>query len=716
MKKLDFDCRPSSVDVVVPIYRDVAMTLECLESVLDRSGDVLGRLIAVDDCSPDPGMGATLSALAARDPRVVLLTNPSNLGFVKTCNRALGHRHGDVVLLNSDTVVTEGWLTELRDVAYTDDRTACASPLSNNATLCSVPRFFESTPAKEVDWQVVRRATASLPRSTVVPTCVGFCLYMRGPVLDVVGDLDTVFGPGYDEENDWIMRAQAMGFIARRANHAFVYHLGGVSFTDGKRDALKVENSPQTQQFCASLEGAMAACAVRVEMTGRLRVALDARHVTDHKVGSNVYVWALADAYAARDDIELTLVLRPGQKVGPLRARLLENPRAVTDVDVLHRPAQPQPGDVALFVRSPAHLVITYQDLIAYHARAALVDPALAFAYRRVSHESLQLATRVIAYSDHARQEISREFGIPTDRIDVVYFDVDPDSLKADRERRAALRQERGVPSRYFLCIGTDFPHKNLANVVSAWRQLGRQWPSEHGDPPSLVMVGSTCAMPDTVYKTIDVSPIPGLVHYGEVEDEFLKALLQGAEALVFGSLYEGFGIPPLETMAAETPVIAMPLTSVPEICGDAAFYPSGLDPPSLCDAMIRVATTPSLREELLARGRARVREFSPGRQAEQTIRTYRTAVSRPPRDVLARRSLYDGNEAQFAGDVIGALERELAAAQRELAATRNELAAAQGELATARRTLDDMHNSITFKLGRPIYPMVNWLRNRKRR
>src|SRR5258708_692426 len=105
-------------DVIVPIYRDVAVTLRCLESVLAHSGPELRSLIAINDCSPDPTMAAELDALAAREPRMKVLHNAKNLGFVDTCNRGLSERGGDAVLLNSDTIATPGWLRELAEVAH----------------------------------------------------------------------------------------------------------------------------------------------------------------------------------------------------------------------------------------------------------------------------------------------------------------------------------------------------------------------------------------------------------------------------------------------------------------------------------------------------------------------------------------------------------------------------------------------------------------------
>src|SRR5690606_17610115 len=125
-------------DVVIPVYADVELTRACVESVLEHSGEALDRLLLVDDCGPDPQMRPTLRAIRDSDPRVRVLENPRNLGFVETANRGLSLCEGHAVILNSDTRVTPGWLAALLEVLTSSERIAAVCPLSNNGTLCSV--------------------------------------------------------------------------------------------------------------------------------------------------------------------------------------------------------------------------------------------------------------------------------------------------------------------------------------------------------------------------------------------------------------------------------------------------------------------------------------------------------------------------------------------------------------------------------------------------
>jgi len=643
--------RPLRADVIVPVYGGAEMTSRCLESVLIHGGPALRSLIVVDDVSPEPRMAVELDRIARRDPRVRVLRNEANLGFVGSCNRGLAKRQGDAVLLNSDTIATAGWLQELAEAAHSDARTACASPLSNNATFYSVPEFNEATDVDDVDAQAVLAACAGLPRWTEMPTGHGFCLYLRAEALDLVGGFDPIFAPGYSEENDWVMRAQALGFVARRANRAFVYHLGSRSFRaeaveHEKRNARILTERhphfrPQIDRAYYDLEARYAAHAARVETTGRLRLALDLRHVPPDAVGTAVYSIGLARALSKLPEIDLTLVVRDPAQAGGVPGRIVGGADRLEDVEVIHKPAQVfDPADLPLLFGSPAHAMVTHLDLIAHRAQVVFQDPEIAARYRATSGLVLQAAQGVVAISEDSRREIMDGFGLSADEVFVTHLGVSADRF-ADEPGDDPLAT-LDLPGRFFLTVGTDFPHKNLRNLVDAHALLRERW-SSPGEPPSLVLVGSMCAVRDGAYRTLVQGPPAGVVYLGSVTNEQLAALYRRAEAMVFPSIYEGFGLPPLEAMAAGSPVIAMPISSVPEICGDAALYPDGFAPADLARAMERLAVDQDLRLDLLDRGRKRVEQFTWEKTAKATVDAYRRVVRQPSeRSLRMRRCLVD--------------------------------------------------------------------------
>lgn len=223
-----------AVDIVLPVYGARAQVIACVESVLRHAtGD--WRLTIVDDASPDPDIVPTLEAFAARDQRVRVVQNPQNLGVTGALNRGMrdaGDR--DVLWLNSDTVVAAGFLERLQQCAYADGDTGIVSPLSNNATIQSVPAFCAANDIPEghsIDGFAALVAHTSLYRRPELPTAVGFCLYVRAATLRDVGLLDEGrFGRGFGDDDDLCQRARRAGWRVRLADDVFVYHEGHASY------------------------------------------------------------------------------------------------------------------------------------------------------------------------------------------------------------------------------------------------------------------------------------------------------------------------------------------------------------------------------------------------------------------------------------------------------------------------------------------------------
>lgn len=222
-----------AADIIVPVYRGYADTQRCLRSVLADPDRPPGRIIVIDDRSPEPALSDWLAALAASGT-ITLIRNDRNLGFVASANaglRAAGTH--DAVLLNADTEVPPGWLKRLMAQAHAGARVGTVSPFSNNATICSFPDaeggpLPKGWPLPAMD-DACRAANAR--RSVPLPTTVGFCLYIRNECLRETGFLDErAFPRGYGEENDFCLRASARGWRHLLACNVFVWHRGAASF------------------------------------------------------------------------------------------------------------------------------------------------------------------------------------------------------------------------------------------------------------------------------------------------------------------------------------------------------------------------------------------------------------------------------------------------------------------------------------------------------
>jgi glycosyltransferase involved in cell wall biosynthesis len=639
-------------DIIVTADDDPTVVERCLQNLLVHSGSSLRRLIVIDDDSTDPDMAVMLGRLVTIDSRLHVVRNSSRLGRVGSYNSGLGKCDGDAVLVSSDCITGGNWLSELMAVAHADERTACAAPLTNGHGTCSVPLTGADSFSSAIAEATVREACAALPPWTNAPNVNGSCIYLRGDVVDAVGPLDTRFASLEAAIKDWIRRASLLGFGAKRANHVYVQRgrlfgemtLGndsaGASASDGACGNL-LEH--QLNRFQKSLDGQVAAHAVRVRSTGKLRVAYDIRHLPREQVGTRTYAVSLGQCLGEISDIELTLLVREPAQAAGLNGRIVTPDQWRDDVEVIHKPAQViAPQELKLLFESSAHIVITYQDLIGYQIPSVFPTDLQHDHYRATSSLSMQSVQRVIAYSESARQEITAEFGIPDEEVCVVPLGVDTTWFGHRQESDDEICSKLGLFAPFFLSLATDFPHKNLPNLLDAYAILRSRW--RDGEPPSLVLAGHTSSARTGFYPTLESNAFPaGVTFLGPVTRDQLRVLYQRALALVFPSLYEGFGLPPLEAMAAGTPVIAMPVSAVPEVGGDAVLYADGLSLRALTAAMESVASEPAVRERLRARGMKRIEQFRWEQTARATVEVYRSAVLLPSqRSLQARRLLRD--------------------------------------------------------------------------
>jgi GT2 family glycosyltransferase len=234
-----------AIDIIIPVYNAYEDLQRCLDSVL-RTTALRHRVILIDDCSPDSRIPDYFETLrSAADSRVTLLRNEANLSFVGAINRGMALGQNDVVLLNSDTVVTSGWLEKLHRCADSDARIGTITPFSNNAEICSFPKFCQNnTLPQGMSAEDVDRAieAAALPVYPDIPTAVGFCMFIRRDLLNEIGLFDAAtFRLGYGEENDFCMRAAAAGWRNVLCDDTFIQHVGSRSF-DITKQALAEEN------------------------------------------------------------------------------------------------------------------------------------------------------------------------------------------------------------------------------------------------------------------------------------------------------------------------------------------------------------------------------------------------------------------------------------------------------------------------------------------
>ena len=238
-----------------------------------------------------------------------------------------------------------------------------------------------------------------------------------------------------------------------------------------------------------------------------------------------------------------------------------------------------------------------------------------------------RIARRVIADSEATRLDLATFYGIDPAKV-VVAYPAGGEGFAPVRDAAtlARVRQRYGTGASYFLYVGTLQPRKNLPTLLIAFATLLRD--GVLTDDVRLVMAGKKGWLYDNVLATVRALALEERVVFtGYVPQQDLPTLLSGALAYVLPSWYEGFGLPVLEAMACETPVICSNVSSLPEVAGDAALLFSPDDATALAGAMERVYREPALRNELAARGREQARCFSWERCAQQVLAALESAA-----------------------------------------------------------------------------------------
>ena len=373
-----------------------------------------------------------------------------------------------------------------------------------------------------------------------------------------------------------------------------------------------------------------------------MHIGIDASRITvAERTGTEHYTFELLAALAQLDNQNrYTLYCnQPPTVLPPLgpnfKLRNIPFPRlwtharlsaelALHSPDVLFVPAHVLPAGVLL--RRRMRTVVTIHDM-GYMRYPESHTPAQRRYLRLSTRWSARVASQLIAISNTTRDDLIHYAGAQPERISVVHHGVSPRFRPVeDQDLIAATQAKYGIASPYFLYVGTVQPRKNLARLLEGFASAIRNWGlgDEQSDPtPQLVIAGKHGWLTGEIERqsTLLFGPGSSAVRFtGYIADADLPALLSGALAFVFPSLYEGFGMPILEAMACGTPVLASATSALPEIAGDAALLIEPEDTSAIADGLARLASDAALRADLRARGLVRAAQFTWERCAEETL------------------------------------------------------------------------------------------------
>ncbi|MQA29802.1 MAG: glycosyltransferase [Luteitalea sp.] len=352
-----------------------------------------------------------------------------------------------------------------------------------------------------------------------------------------------------------------------------------------------------------------------------VRIGIDARKLHDFGIGT--YIRNLLRQLARLDrDTEFVVFCGPNdvaqlKGLGPNFRPVIELAGNYSVAEQVRIPLAVRREGVALF-HAPHYVLpplVPCRSVVTIHDCIHLMFPqylpgrfALAYARTAMSLASRR-ATRILTVSESSKRDIVRFFGTEPQKIDVIpnafddYFGVEP-----REEDMIRVRERYQLHDEFVLYAGNVKPHKNLERLIEAFH-LVRKRGLDH---LKLVLIGDKISKYAALRRAVHRHQLHKYVRFlGYMPQETLAVMYRLAGVFVFPSLYEGFGLPPLEAMASGTPVVTSNVSSLPEVAGDAALLVDPYDPQAIADGIYQVLADAGLRRDLRAKGLARARQFS---------------------------------------------------------------------------------------------------------
>ncbi|PYR20947.1 MAG: glycosyltransferase family 1 protein [Acidobacteria bacterium] len=371
-----------------------------------------------------------------------------------------------------------------------------------------------------------------------------------------------------------------------------------------------------------------------------VRIGIDARKLHDFGIGT--YIRNLL-RHLARIDARTEFVILCRPRDCETLAALGKNFRTVSETsgnysiaEQVRIPLALKREGVTLF-HAPHYVLpplIRCRSVVTIHDCIHLMFPQylpnrLAFRYARASIGfAARRATRIMTVSQSSKRDILRFVDTQPEKIDVIYnayderFAIDP-----PEEDVVRVRERYQLHDEFVLYAGNVKPHKNLERLIEAF-YLVRKRGLDH---LKLVLIGDEISKYTALRRAVHRYQLHKYVRFlGYVPEETLAVMYRLAGVFVFPSLYEGFGLPPLEAMASGTPVVTSNLSSLPEVAGDAAVLVDPYDPHAIAEGIHRVLTDETLRRTLRLKGVARAGQFSWEQSVRRIRQIYREADGSP--------------------------------------------------------------------------------------
>jgi len=643
--------------ILVPLYGAFDDAIQCFESILRTTSSNVPLLI-IEDCSGDIRAIDALEKLTnINDRKIFVLMHSVNTGFIGSCNDGfyIANRN-DVIVVNSDVVVTAGWFEGLCQAAQSSNLVATVTSLTNYGTAVSIPLRNISSPqlpgslTPEVAAQKVR--DMSLKLYPTLPTAIGHCMYIRRVALDVVGDFDTVFGKGYSEEVDFSQRAVRAGFKHICADDVFVYHRGGGSFgnemseTQLKNDFIVRSRYPWYEHWVDRTINdwysplSIALKRASISLVG-LTVAIDGRCLGSILTGTQQNVLETVKTLCSNDAIGLVNLYvsdgLPAYADTELRnspkLKILEANSAPLDTrmksDIAYRPYQVSSSSDIEWLRARGHwMVINQLDVIAFNNASYFPSYKEWLEYRRLTALSLNCADGVTYISEHAQKEVHAEGLSNPQKVEKVVY-CGTDFLPIDGA--VAPQQLSKVKVPFMVVLGASYHHKNRGLALQTFAEMRRR-----GWVGKLVLVGPTPPTGNSLGTEAlafleDPSLRDDVIQIGSIAENEKAWLLRNSCLLLYPTTVEGFGLVPFEASAYGLPTLSSRQGSLDEVLP--RDIPTIVDflPQQIADQAMAIINDPKLGEKIVISIRNQSAQFNWKDTGSRLVDVFTEVIARPP-------------------------------------------------------------------------------------
>ncbi len=597
---------------------------------LERNTPVEVPVVVVGSAS-----GEDTTSSPARRERLVLAARPESA--LDQVMREVDHlaAPADLVLVSSSCRVPPRWLERLREAAHSDDTVATASPLSNAAgSAAQLP----VAAGPEADGRIGVSALRAFPSLLIGGPA---CLYVRRPALELIGGMS----PSHSTLESLIAAlceaCAGAGMVNVVADDLFVSCVGATEGPDARPGGPLRDHDLGDER--SVLQRALAVS--RVAVRG-LTVTIDARSLGPGAAagGTQLYTLELALALAGTERAAVRVVVGPDVAIRT-RRRLDETDGiqvvtydevigGVELSEVVHRPQQVfTADDLALLRLLGRRLVITHQDLIAYHNPTYHESIETWEQYRRITRIALASADRVVFFSEHSKRAAEAEDLVAPERGDVVGAALgEPPPIVA--------RAPAGVPAdrEFILCLGPDYRHKNRVFAI----QLLAALRTEQSWPGLLVLAGTHVAHgssrpEEAELLSADARVRGAVIDLGGVDEQERQWLLENARAVLVPSVVEGFGLVPLEAAQAGRPCLFAAQTSLREVLSGSLATLVPWDASSSAARARGLLTEGAQRADHIARLQTEATRWAWRELVDDLMTTYERALRGPHRAATVR-------------------------------------------------------------------------------